>query len=35
MITPDAIHFISWTWEAICALGPAATLALVAWRVGQ
>jgi hypothetical protein len=35
MNTPDAIHFIAWTWEALCALGPAAFLALVAWRMGE
>ena len=34
MITPDAIHYITWTWEAFCALGPAAALAFVAWRIG-
>jgi hypothetical protein len=34
MITPDAIHYITWTWEAFCALGPAAALALIAWRIG-
>ena len=35
MNTPDAIHFISWTWEALWALGPAAALALLAWRMGE
>jgi len=35
MTTPDAIHYIVWSWEAICALGPAAALALLAWRIAK
>lgn len=35
MNTPDAMHWISWTWEAVCSLGPAAGLALLAWRMGE
>jgi hypothetical protein len=31
----DAIHFIGWSWEALCALGPAAALVLLAWRVSR
>jgi hypothetical protein len=35
MNTPDAVLWITWTWEALCALGPAAALALLAWRIGE
>jgi hypothetical protein len=35
MNTPDAVLWITWTWEAFCALGPAAALALLAWRMGE
>jgi len=35
MNTPDAIHWISWTWEAVCALGPSVFLAFAAWRMGE
>ena len=34
MNTPDAINYITWTWEAVCAFGPAAALALIAWKIG-
>jgi hypothetical protein len=34
VITPDAIHYIGWTWEAVCAIGPLAALVALAWRVG-
>ena len=35
MITPDAIHYITWTWEALCILGPAFFLAGLTWRVSR
>ena len=35
MNTPDVVLWIAWTWEALGALGPAALLALIAWRMGE
>lgn len=35
MNTPDAINFIHWTWEALCALGPAFFLGFIAWRMTE
>jgi len=35
MSGPDVIHYIVWTWEALCILVPAFFLAVLTWRVSR
>jgi hypothetical protein len=35
MNAPDAIQYIGWGWEAVCALGPAFALGFIAWRISR